>query len=187
MKLIIGLGNPGKEYNHTRHNMGFECIDFIINKLRLNNKITKFNADMWFYFNNNNEKIIFAKPLSFMNLSGNPVNAIASYYKISKDDIYVIFDDKDLPFGNLKLKVNGSAGGHNGIKDIMLKLNYSNIKRIKIGIGFNSHFLIKDWVLNKLSEQEKKDILLTFNRVYKVVMQLCDDVDLLRINSLQNF
>ena len=118
MKLIVGLGNPGKEYENTRHNVGFIVIDnYTSNLIWSSEKNYMITSSII-----NGEKILFLKPLTYMNLSGYAVSQVANYYKISPDDILVIHDDLDLPIGEIKLKFNSSAGGHNGIKSIIEQL-----------------------------------------------------------------
>lgn len=150
MKLIVGLGNPGKEYEKTRHNIGFMCIDnYIKNDLWKE----KFNA-LYQEISINNEKVIFIKPLTYMNLSGQAVKSFAVYYKIDIDDILIIQDDMDLSLGQIKLKINSGSGGHNGIKSIISELKSENFPRLKIGISHNKNYDTKDYVLGKFSAEE---------------------------------
>lgn len=150
MKLIVGLGNPGKEYENTRHNVGFIVIDNYLNE-------SKWNKDkdcMYQIINRNGEKIIFLKPLTYMNLSGSAVARIANYYKIEIKDILIIHDDLDLNSGTYRLKNNSSSGGHNGVKNIIQMLGSTEFSRLKIGIGKTNKMDTKDYVLNKLSTEE---------------------------------
>ena len=153
MKLIVGLGNPGKEYINTRHNVGFYYLDNFANKYNLSYK-EKFNGE-YIKTKINGEDIILLKPLTYMNLSGESVIKFVNYFKINKEDILVIHDDLDLEVGSIKLKENSSSGGHNGIKSIIELLNTKDFKRLKIGIGKNNLFDTKDYVLGKFSEEEK--------------------------------
>jgi len=150
MKLIIGLGNPGKEYDNTRHNIGFMIIDNYLGNVKFQHK---FNAA---YYETliNNEKVIFIKPETFMNLSGNAVQAFVQFYKVDLSDILVIHDDLDLPVGKYRVKVNSSSGGHNGIKSIIASLNSKNFARLKIGVSNNKKMDTKDYVLGKFSKEE---------------------------------
>lgn len=157
MKLIVGLGNPGKEYDNTRHNVGFMVLDNYNKEL---NWQQKGNA-MYAEFTHNNEKIIFLKPLTYMNLSGIAVAKFYHYYKLDSKDILVIHDDLDLNEGTYRLKYNSSAGGHNGIKSIIENLNTQEFSRLKIGIGKNDKD-IKDYVLGRLP----KSIVETINSNY---------------------
>ena len=146
MKLIVGLGNPGIEYENTRHNIGFYYLDLIAKELNISNFKEKFNG----YYQKvkyKNEDIILLKPLSYMNLSGEVVVKYVNYYKIKPEDILVIHDDLDLDVGRLKLRANGSSGGHNGIKNIILNLGDENFKRLKIGISKSNEMDTKNYVL----------------------------------------
>ena len=186
MKLIVGLGNPGKEYENTKHNVGFNCIDYIVNNLNLGTKKHKFNADTWTY-NINNEKFMFVKPLSYMNLSGVPVMNIATYFDVNVDDIFVIYDDKDLEFSDIKIKNKGSSGGHNGINNIIDNFGTKKIKRIKVGIGYDNKYLIKNWVLSTFNTNEKKELNKIYKRVNIIVEELFKNYDFDKISSLNNF
>ena len=152
MKLIVGLGNPGKEYVNTRHNVGYMILDAY-----LENDIwkEKFNA-LYVEKNYNGEKVIFIKPLTFMNLSGDAVVKYVNYYNISISDILVIQDDLDISFGLYKLKVNSRDGGHNGIKSIINRLNSNGFSRLKVGVSNNKNMDTKDYVLGKFSKDEKE-------------------------------
>ena len=137
MKLVVGLGNPGKEYEKTRHNMGFMMLDSFLNykEIPLDWK-KKFNG-LYIQSNINDEKVIFLKPQSYMNLSGGVVRKFMDYFDIDVSSLIVISDDLDLNVGNFKLKNKGSCGGHNGLRDIESKIGSSNYKRLKIGISNN--------------------------------------------------
>ena len=156
MKLIIGLGNPGNEYKNTRHNIGFELLDFIANRNGLQFKNDKkFNAmsvDMIV----NGEKVLLIKPLSYMNLSGTVVFKYVKFYDISVNDILVIQDDLDMEVGRSKLLFKHGDGGHNGIKNIILNIGSNEFLRFKIGIGKNSSIDTKDYVWGKFSTNEIK-------------------------------
>lgn len=137
MKLIVGLGNIGTSYNNTRHNVGFIALDSVLKSLVGNNNIVwqkKFDGKI-FSTKINNEIFVFAKPTTYMNLSGNCVGTLMQFYQLMPQDLVVIHDDLDQPLGNYKIKITGSDGGHNGIKDIINKLNINNFVRFKIGVG----------------------------------------------------
>ncbi|WP_412031686.1 aminoacyl-tRNA hydrolase [Metamycoplasma buccale] len=144
MKLIVGLGNPGSEYEKTRHNIGFLVVDKIASDLNVSLTETKFNGIFY-----KSRDFIIAKPLTYMNKSGEFVTAISSYYNINKDDIIVIYDDMDLEFGKISIKQKGSSGGHNGMRDIIEKLGTEEIKRLKMGIGRDGNAI--NYVLGKFS------------------------------------
>ena len=155
IKLVVGLGNPGKEYANTRHNMGFMVLDEIANRL----EVTKWKErDNALYFDTHIDfcRVIFIKPQNFINLSGDVMIKFVKYLDIKLDDILVISDDLDLPIGSIKLKEKGSSGGHNGLKNIDNQLGTNEYKRIKIGISNDKDMDTKDYVLGKLSQSEKK-------------------------------
>lgn len=155
MKLIIGLGNPGKEYEKTRHNVGFMVID---NYLKMNNisvSKEKFNG-IYYETIKNNEKVLFLKPQKYMNLSGEVVLQYMNYFKIDYNDILVISDDLDMPCGKIKLKSMGSCGGHNGLRNIEDHIGTKQYKRIKIGIANNKNIETKDYVLGKFNSEENE-------------------------------
>ena len=134
MKLVAGLGNPGKEYEHTRHNMGFDVIDELARRWSVNVWKTDMKAEIASVVRFG-EKILLVKPLTYMNLSGDAVGAIANYYKIPAEDIYIICDDLDLPAGKTRIRKKGSAGGHNGIKSLIAGLHTEEFVRFRIGVG----------------------------------------------------
>lgn len=153
MKLIVGLGNPGKEYVNTRHNMGFMIIDNFAEKNGFEIDKKKFNGLYTEQFIGE-EKVIFLKPLSFMNLSGTVIKEFVDYFKIDLEDILVIVDDLDLDFLNYRLRLFGSSGGHNGLKSIEKCLGSSNYKRFRIGISNNKSIDTADYVLGKFSKDQ---------------------------------
>ena len=153
MKLIVGLGNPGREYEKTRHNIGFMCIDKIANYFNVDFNMNKYNG-MYTQFNYNGEKVILLKPLKYMNLSGEVVRDFVNFFKIDINDILIICDDLDTSVGTYRLRYKGSSGGHNGLKNIELHLNSKDYKRIKIGISNNKNMDTKDYVLGKFSKEE---------------------------------
>ena len=166
MKLVVGLGNPGKEYANTRHNVGYLVLDAFLGDVSWKEK---FNAK-YYVDTISGEKVLFVKPLTFMNLSGNAVVEFVNYYDIQLDDILVIHDDLDLPFGKYKLKTNSSAGGHNGIKSIINSLNSQNFARLKVGISHDRNIDTKDYVLGNFSKEykEKLDSMQSiFNKIIK--------------------
>lgn len=183
MKLIVGLGNPGNEYKNTRHNVGFELIDYYLSKNETNvNWSSKFNG-LYFQTIINNEKVIFLKPQSYMNLSGNVVQQFVNFYKLSAcDDLLVISDDLDLTLGNYKLKSKGSSGGHNGHKDIANKLGTEDYKRLKIGISNDKKGDTKDYVLGKFSGEE----LNILNKEFSDLVEVMDSFFILGFSDLMS-
>lgn len=154
MKLIVGLGNPGKEYKNTRHNVGFIILD---NYLRNERWLTKDNYE-YIIKNINNEKVIFLKPLTYMNLSGFAVIKVVNFYKINCEDILVIHDDLDLKCGQYRFKFDSSAGGHNGIKSIISSLGTQRFCHLKVGIGHEINNDVRDYVLGNLSKSEIENL-----------------------------
>lgn len=157
MKLIVGLGNPGKEYEGTRHNCGFMVIDKLAEKLNVNVDLSKFKG-LYTKFKYRGEDVILLKPQTYMNLSGESVNAIMQFFKIEKDDLLVIYDDLDMPVGKLRLRKTGSAGGHNGIKNIIAHLNSQDFKRIRVGIDRHKYMKVVDYVLSRFTKEENEAI-----------------------------
>ena len=156
MKLIVGLGNIGKEYQETRHNIGFMFLEHLKEDWNLDFKEEK--AFKGFVANKIIEgtKTYFLMPTTYMNLSGDAVQALSNYYKIEVEDILVIYDDMDLPVGESRYKKKGSSGGQNGMKDIILKLGTDKISRLKIGIGKGKgHLRGKDYVLSRFDTEEE--------------------------------
>ncbi len=154
MKLIVGLGNPGKKYENTRHNIGFMVLDDYLGNIKWSNK---FNA-LYYECVINGEKVLFVKPLTFMNNSGNAVGEFVRYFNIDTNDILIIQDDLDEAIGLYKLKVNSSSGGHNGIKSIIASLGTQNFPRLKVGIGSVKKDEVIDYVLGKFTKNDM-DIL----------------------------
>lgn len=159
-EVIIGLGNPEKKYENTRHNIGFEIVDYLADKWGFNwQKNTKFNALFCEGISPNRRKIRLVKPLTYMNLSGQSVRAVLDWYKLDAESILVVYDDMDLPFGKIRLRLSGSAGGHNGMKSIISHVGTQKFSRFRIGIGKSDH---KDatigHVLGKFSKSEAKVI-----------------------------
>lgn len=157
MKLIVGLGNPGKEYEGTRHNCGFMVIDKLAEKLNVNVDQNKFKG-LYVKFKYHGEDIILLKPQTYMNLSGESVIATMQFFKIDKEDLLVIYDDLDMPVGKLRLRKTGSAGGHNGIKNIIAHLNSQDFKRIRVGIDRHKYMKVVDYVLSGFSKLETEAI-----------------------------
>ncbi len=155
--LIIGLGNPGVQYTFTRHNAGFLFLDQIALHYGVSFK-EKNNYELSL-FENSEYKIYFLKPMMFMNLSGIPVLHVASYYKIKPENIIIAYDDVDLPLGKIRLRSQGSAGGHNGIKSILQNLGKDNFIRLRLGVGPRSHEIPLDqYVLSAFSKSENQSL-----------------------------
>lgn len=134
MKLVIGLGNPGNKYAHTKHNVGFDVVDILLSNLNATMTDQKFRAD-YTVVHHQGDKVLIVKPYTYMNLSGEALLPLMSYFGVHADDIVVVYDDLDLEPGKIRLREKGSAGGHNGIKNIIHLLGSQEFKRIKVGIG----------------------------------------------------
>ncbi|WP_333886628.1 aminoacyl-tRNA hydrolase [Clostridium sp.] len=156
MFLIVGLGNIGVKYHHTRHNIGFDFIDLVSKKYNIALNREKFKGNYGEGFIGQN-KVILLKPSTYMNLSGESVREAASFYKIENDHIIIIYDDIDIDIGRFRIRAHGSAGGHNGIKNIILNLGTDVFPRIKIGIGHPDIDIIS-YVLGKFSESNRASI-----------------------------
>jgi peptidyl-tRNA hydrolase, PTH1 family len=155
MKLIVGLGNPGKQYDQTRHNIGFEVIDALSSEFAIPLNQSKFKGLYGIGFHNS-EKIILLKPLTYMNLSGESIRAVMDFYQIELEDLLVIYDDLDLPVGKIRLRQKGSPGGHNGIKSTVAHLGTQQFNRIRIGIDRpQAGMSVPDYVLGRFRPEEK--------------------------------
>ena len=155
--LIVGLGNPGREYEHTRHNCGFRAIDILADKLGCRIDKGKFQG-LYGQCNYGGQKLFLLKPQTYMNLSGRSVLQLSAYFNIPPQRIIVLFDDISLVPGRLRLRADGSAGGHNGINSIIQELGSQEFPRVKIGVGAkpNPEYDLADWVLSAFSAQEEK-------------------------------
>lgn len=181
MKLIVGLGNPGNEYKNTRHNVGFNLIDYICKQRNLNIDKEQFNAK-YAVTRVDGERVLMIKPLSYMNLSGVVVKKYVDYFKLNNEDVLVIQDDIDMPLGRVKIITNSSSGGHNGIKDIERNLKGKNYVRLKIGIGKDSNIDSKDYVLSKFSDEELEKL----NVIYSKLESIVDDFCLISYDRMMN-
>lgn len=181
MKLIVGLGNPGREYERTRHNIGFNIIDEYLSSKGILNFKEKFQG-LYSELNFKGEKIIFLKPQKYMNLSGEVVKKYMDFFKINLDDILIIHDDLDTPCGSIKLRLTGGSGGHNGLKNIESNINSKDYKRIKIGISNDKKIDTKDYVLGKFDNEELEKI----NKAIKKSVDIIDDYLILDFDKLMN-
>ena len=155
MKLIVGLGNPGMEYVKTRHNAGFLLIDRLCEKLDLTLDKSKCKA-IYGIYRHKGEKIIIAKPQTYMNLSGQAVISLMHFYDVATEDLIVVHDDLDLPLGKLRLRYQGSSGGQKGMGNIIDLLGTSKINRMRIGISNDKQIDTKDYVLGRFSSEDEK-------------------------------
>ena len=165
MYIIVGLGNPTKEYMHTRHNVGFDTIDAIAEKYRISVTEKKHKALIGKGYIEG-QKVILAKPQTYMNLSGESVRELIDYYKADEtQELIVIYDDISLPPGQLRIRKKGSAGGHNGIKNIIAHLGHDSFMRIKVGVGEKPQgWDLADYVLGHFSKEEQQVMQESFDR-----------------------
>ncbi|MBL3850905.1 aminoacyl-tRNA hydrolase [Bacillus anthracis] len=158
MKLIVGLGNPGREYELTRHNIGFMAIDELAKRWNISLNEQKFKGVFGAGFVNG-EKVILLKPLTYMNLSGESIRPLMDYYKIDIEDFVVLYDDLDIPVGKLRLRMKGSAGGHNGVKSTISHLGTQEFQRIRMGIDRPKNGMkVVDYVLGRFTSEEIPDV-----------------------------
>lgn len=167
MYLVIGLGNPGDEYKHTRHNVGFDVIDLMAGKYNVSVNRVKFKG-VYGEINILGEKVILLKPSTYMNLSGESVRQASYFYKIPKENIIIIYDDISLDVGKLRIRNKGSAGGHNGIKSIISNMDSDIFPRIKIGVGQPERSLV-NYVLGRFSSEDRMLVEKTFEASIKAV------------------
>lgn len=173
--LIVGLGNPDEKYKNTRHNTGFMFLDFLAQKLNIELNKNKFKSLVASGVIND-KKVLLIKPQTYMNLSGEAVKLASDFYKIKPENIIVIFDDISLEIGKLRIRQKGSAGGHNGIKNIIEQLGIDKFPRIKIGIGDrnNKEMDLKDYVLSNFSDEEMQKINFSISNAAKAIELIID-------------
>jgi len=166
MKLIVGLGNPGERYACTRHNAGWLIIDSLVNRLKLGEPRIRFQGSFWGTVILRGEKIFLLKPCTYMNLSGLSVLEAVKYYNLDPRDVFVIYDDAALPFGRLRMREAGSAGGQRGMMSVLGALQTLEVPRLRIGIGAPQNGLaLPDWVLGRIPKEQK----LIFEKIEDVV------------------
>lgn len=181
MKLIVGLGNSGKEYENTRHNAGFMVLDAISSRLNQEFNKSKFGGKYLETYING-EKVMFLKPQKYINCSGEVIKEYIDYYKINIKDILIIHDELDLNLGKYKLKISGGNAGHNGLKNIDLCLNTNGYKRLRIGISNDESIDVIDYVLSNFNNNETK--------ILKEVIEKCifivEDFTIMTFVNLMN-
>ena len=173
--LIVGLGNPGKDYAHTRHNAGFRALDLLAEKLGCKVDKLKFQG-LYGQTSYKGIKLLLLKPQTYMNLSGRSVLQLSAYFKVPPKNIIVMFDDISLDPGRLRVRADGSAGGHNGIKSIIQELGCQDFPRVKIGVGAKPHpdFDLADWVLSGFTAQEEKALVPALERAADAALAIMD-------------
>ncbi len=173
MYLIVGLGNPGKEYAGTRHNAGYEVVELLAERLNVKLNKLKFNSVYGETFING-EKVLLVKPVTYMNRSGIAVSEIMNFYKIPIDKLIVIYDDIDIPLGTLRIRQKGSSGTHNGMKSIIKSIGSEEFPRIRVGIGRNDNMDLADYVLQKFSSSERDKILSIIEKAAEAVIEVIE-------------
>ena len=183
MKLVVGLGNYPKEYEFTRHNIGFMFVDNFAQNANITFKTeSKLQGEISTCVLNN-EKVLLLKPLTFMNLSGESVKKVVNFYKIKVENILIIYDDLSINLGKFRIKANGTDGGHNGMKSIIQHLGTNQIQRVKIGIGPQPQFMkSENFVLQKFSNDQMQIV----NKVVDKSTELINDFLFQNISYLQN-
>ncbi len=168
--VIVGLGNPGQKYDETRHNVGFRCVDRLIKEFKIGAEKNKFQS-LIYDGEISGHKVLFAKPQTFMNNSGAAVNEVLKFYKIPAEHLIVVSDDVTMDVGRLRIRANGTHGGHNGLRNIIELLGSNDFPRVKIGVGQKPHpdYDLADWVLGKPSAEDKVKIAETEEKAAEAV------------------
>lgn len=182
MKLVVGLGNPGRKYQKTRHNIGFMCVDAYASTIGESFSISKkFHGEIL-----KTQDVVVLKPHTYMNLSGQSVKAVMDYYNIPADDILIIHDDLDLPTAKLRLRYQGSAGGHNGIKSIIAHTQTEQFKRVKFGIDQSPKMNSKVYVLKPFKKSEIKDVKESIIKTISIIEDFIKDIPFSNIMNTYN-
>lgn len=187
MYVICGLGNPGQEYEGTRHNIGFMAMDLISKKYGIDIRKEKFDSIIG-TGRIGKEKVILVKPQTYMNLSGKAVYQVMDYFDVDSENLIVIYDDFDIPLGNIRIRKAGSAGTHNGMRSIVSSLQNRDFPRVRVGIGDDKGDLVK-FVLGKLGGTEKEKINATLEKVAEAVETMISEnieIAMSRFNSKKN-
>ena len=174
--MLVGLGNPGLKYERTRHNVGFRAIDLLCSQRGYRADRLRLKA-LTGFCELGGQKVLLVKPMTYMNLSGQAVRPLADYYKIPPEHILVIFDDVSLPVGKLRVRPDGSAGGHNGAKSLIAELGTQDFPRIRVGVGEKPHpdYDLADWVLSSFSAQEEKQLAPVLERAVEAAAAVIED------------
>ena len=182
MKLVVGLGNPGRKYKTTKHNIGFMCLDYYAkdNKLKFK-KDNKFSGETLKIGN-----LVLLKPHTFMNESGHSIRKVINFFDIDIQDVLVIYDDIDLPLGKTRLREKGSSGGHNGIKSIISNIQTEEFKRVRIGIDKNPLYETKNYVLSSFSKKEKELVEPIFAKVSEIITDFSNNIDFIQLMTKNN-
>lgn len=173
MYIIAGLGNPGKEYTGTRHNVGYDTLDCLAEKYNVKLNKLKFNS-VYGEATINGEKVMLVKPVTYMNRSGIAINEIINFYKIPVENLIVVYDDIDIPVGTLRIRPNGSPGTHNGMKSIIQHVG-GNFPRIRVGIGRNPDMDLADYVLQRFSTEDKDKITPIMEKAAEAAIEIIEN------------
>ena len=158
MKLVVGLGNPGRKYRGTRHNVGFEVVADVARSRMAGSVRAKFQAELTDYADGE-QRVLLASPITYMNRSGSSVRAVSDFYRIETKDLLVVCDDLNLPFGRLRFRAQGSAGGQKGLADIIRQMGTDQIARLRVGIGApDPQWQTSDYVLSRFSDEERAEM-----------------------------
>ncbi len=177
MIIIVGLGNIGAGYKKTYHNVGFMVVDKLAKLLSVKFSIKECKAKVA-----RGDGFVLAKPQTYMNLSGSSVSELAKKYNVRADEIVIVYDDTDIEKSKVRVRATGSAGGHNGLKDIIAKMNTNDITRIRVGIGKNEEKPLKDYVLSKMSYEDKNLILPIVDKCADALIKFIKEPDIERLN-----
>jgi len=182
MKLIVGLGNPGKKYDFTRHNIGFMALDAFANVHKLTFSFDKkLKGELI-----KNPEYILLKPQTFMNLSGESLKLTMDYYNIQLEDVLIIYDDLAIPHGRVRIRQQGSAGGHNGIKSIIAHVKTQEFKRVRLGIEAQHPMSSRDFVLSKFPKKDKESIEEVMHKTIHIIEEFIDDESFEKIMTKYN-
>ena len=173
MHIITGLGNPGLEYRNTRHNAGFQALDILAEELHI--RVTRHGmSGLYGDGIRNGERVILLKPQTYMNLSGDCVQKVLHFYKMAPSNLIVIYDDVDLPVGSLRIRGNGSAGTHNGMRSVVNAIGTDQFPRIRIGVGRGEYDDLKDHVLGKPGQEESAVLETAFRNAAEAAIMILD-------------
>ena len=172
MRLFVGLGNPGSKYAHNRHNIGFMALDYYLKDKNLT-PTQKFKGIIY-----KGPDVMYLKPQTFMNLSGESVGEAMRYFSIASEDVLVIYDDLDLPAGKIRVKGSGGSGGHKGIRSVIEYMDSNHITRIRIGIGRPIEMDVTEYVLQEFNKDQQKRIDQALKKVDEIILELLkNDID----------
>jgi PTH1 family peptidyl-tRNA hydrolase len=182
MKLVVGLGNPGRKYKKTKHNVGFIALDFYAKKYNLQFKVDNKFSGEWLKI----DDLILLKPHTFMNLSGESIRKIMQFFDVQIENVILIYDDLSLPFGKIRLREKGSAAGHNGVKSAIQNMKTDEFKRLKFGIDRNPLIEQKDYVLSKFSKEELKDLEEKVEIISNIIDDFKNNIEFTKIMTKYN-